>query len=669
MKFIKTLCLFLSIFFLFGIISCSNSTDTPNEQTESETPNSSNVISSDGGTVTVSDKLSIKIPENALSEDTEISANYISDISDGNSGVTKDSIPLNFLSMAEFGPSGTQFSVPAEVTLELGKTPANKEVSIYCFNEEEKIWCYEGSASVNGTKATFNVSHFSKYVAMDITPGMMDYFDVLVKAYAPDDAKIISEFKDYLVNECDVMEYITIWKGFYYRPRHLLVSGDYYNNGVENENSLVDTSGKEYDEKNTLFSITGSSTSCSSEYYKKVEEAKNSSENKYVSRCLASIQYEMIEPEISVTATNTELKVGESCQLRIWCIDPQGDLDLNDYPLSITTNNSFSVSKTKVTTDAEGRAEVTVTRNSNEEGKITVTFDEKDTDGNPVTSSCVYTFDEIAEGNNFNVVLTYKSTYFVEEAPGSSIMYGTQEDFNCPDHSFECEVLIKGNYEIVPLSDSVKNSEIGKAGNVNSVVIGSATFKGNPSKTKYDYPSSHEKYISHNEYLGDATTEYTCTYSASIKYNDKSVNLIGLLFNDGKIKMSLRENCEPEKYRNVTEAQLMDLFLYCSDIDLDLADEYADTDKGVISEKITITSKGTLFNEPFNDSNDLNKNICPMAYISTSSSKGTHLLSVNSTQTEENNIYIPIDDMNIPSGYYTQQTDLSFEFIDATITF
>ena len=134
----------------------------------------------------------------------------------------------------------------------------------------KKIWKYVCPGQVEGTKAKFNVNHFSKYSALDITPAMMDYFDVLVKAYAPDDTKIISEFKDYLINDCDVMDFITIYNDFYYRPRNLLVSGDYFKNGVENKNTLADFYGEEIDESKTLYGITASSTS-QSEYIKKVD--------------------------------------------------------------------------------------------------------------------------------------------------------------------------------------------------------------------------------------------------------------------------------------------------------------------------------------------------------------------------------------------------------------
>lgn len=657
--------------FVLSVCSCVKITSTPSKKSDGnkESPAVTKLIDEKGGSLQVEDKLEIKIPENALLAATEISAKFVNEIPEEINDDGEKTIPVNFMGMAEFGPSGTVFEEPVEVSLELGKVPANGEVSIYCFDEEEKIWKYVCPGQVDGTKAKFNVNHFSKYSALDITPAMMDYFDVLVKAYAPNDTKIISKFKDYLINECHVMDFITIYGDFYYRPRNLLVSGDYFKNGVENKNTLADFYGEEIDESKTLYGITASSTS-QSEYIKKVQAGKASStENIYLSRCLASIQYEMIEPEIDLSVTNTELKKGESCELTIWCTDPQSDLDLDKYPLSIKTTSAFSVSKTNVTTDEQGRATVTVTRKSDEEGTITVSFNEHDTDGNPVSSSSTFTFDKNTDGINFKVVIDYKNIVIAEQ--DSTFARGEIVEQECPDHSFNCQVEIEGDCELVPLNDELKNDEMVKMSGIKNIVLGKATLKGVPSKTKYSYPDAYEKDVLSNSYLGDKVFLYNRSWDVSVAYNDKTVGVIGLLFNDGTIRMSLNENCNPEKYRNLTKNSIHNFMMACSMLDGDTVEEYQDTNKGVVSEKVTTTIKDYVDNEPSEDNGyyTFYYNVYPTACLVTKYEKGTKSIEVSPLNESENYIEIPIDYMVALNWVNCKASDLSLESIEGTITF
>lgn len=669
MKFLKNCSVvFIISVLLIGAVSCSNASDGSSAPPVPEKPKSSSkTISNEGGVVSVSDKLSINIPIGALSEETNITAKYINTLSDSITEVTKEAIPLNYMSIAEFEPSGTQFAIPAEVSIELGKTPINQEVSIYCFNEEEKTWNYVGSAQVNGTKANFAISHFSKYAALDVTPAMMDHFDTLVNLYAPDDSTIISKFKDYLVNDCHVMDYITDWGSFYYRPRHLLVSGDYYKNGVENKATLADIYGSEYDPSKTLHAITASSTS-QSEYIKRVNEGKVSSEeNLYVSRCLVDIQYEMIEPKISLSVTKSELKKGESCTLNIWCKDPQSSLDLDGYPLSISSTNAFSVSKSSVTTDSTGRAEITITRKNTSSGTITVSFNQKDTDGFTVSSKETLSFDEVSDGNKFKVVVDYKSTIFAEPTK-----FSEDEEIitsECPDHSFECECEINGNYEIVPLSSSLQQLVQGQG--INGIVIGSAKFKADPSKTKSSYPDSTEKYKLFYAEIFTNIYEYNRSWDVDVSYHDTSVGLVGFSYSNGTVRMVLRDDINAEEFRNPDMDKLIEIFEYCAEIDRYDYEKYYGSNLGVVSKKITTTKEDYFNEEPDSDNGSSFEyyNIYPIAIITTTTEKGTKSIDVNPIEESENSIELPMDEMNIAGWGRASPSELSYEFVDGTVTF
>lgn len=75
---------------------------------------------------------------------------------------------MNFLGAAEFGPSGTVFKEPVEVSMKLTKVPNGSEISVFCYDEENKIWDYVTEATCEGDIAKFKVTHFSTYKCLDI---------------------------------------------------------------------------------------------------------------------------------------------------------------------------------------------------------------------------------------------------------------------------------------------------------------------------------------------------------------------------------------------------------------------------------------------------------------------------------------------------------------------
>ena len=142
--------------------------------------------------------LGLNIPEGALTNNTNISIEYVNDDQQLSSEPA-----MGFLGAAEFQPSGTNFSQPVQVSINLTEIPSNDKISVFCYDEVNRIWDYVTEANCVGKKATFSITHFSKYQCLDITPDMLaKYVDIVNQAQSQNksDAWITSTYKDYLVD-------------------------------------------------------------------------------------------------------------------------------------------------------------------------------------------------------------------------------------------------------------------------------------------------------------------------------------------------------------------------------------------------------------------------------------------------------------------------------------
>ena len=179
-----------------------------------------------GGTINDTDNnLSINIPQGALDSTTSISATYVDEPS-----LIGDNPAMNFMGAVDFGPSGTVFDEPVEVTIKLAKTTYHNKLSVFCYDEVNDLWDYVTNASVSGGNATFSVNHFSRYKCLDITDDMLNKFVELVHTAQDsgyDDAWIIGNYEDYLINDKHVMDEYAIYDGLYYEACGLFISGRY----------------------------------------------------------------------------------------------------------------------------------------------------------------------------------------------------------------------------------------------------------------------------------------------------------------------------------------------------------------------------------------------------------------------------------------------------------
>lgn len=373
--------------------SCDNknnssqpSNDSNNNQTQTGTntnppKNNDKVekgIGSAGGEVKdESTGLSLTVPTGALSSNTNITIECIND-----ERLLSSEPVMDFLGAAEFQPSGTTFSKPVTVSMNLTKTPKNSNLAVFCYYETDDVWEYVTDATINGNKATFEITHFSKYQVKDRTKDFLNEYTNIVrhaKANNMSDAEITEAFRDYLVNDKHIMDQYTTFNGYWYEPCGLKINGNYQINGKQGDSEALshrEGENNKIGDKYGLCEIDGATSNRQAE--------KSASQSSEIIDVLVIVEYSIIKPDIELTASKTKLSKGESATVNIRChytnvanfYDEYKDLDLAGYMLTITRPTHFTVDKTSVLTDSSGRASFTVTAKEDDEAEtITVNFD------------------------------------------------------------------------------------------------------------------------------------------------------------------------------------------------------------------------------------------------------------------------------------------------------
>lgn len=112
------------------------------------------------GTVQLGD-VTISIPEGALDGSAKLTAQVMDQEAQPS--------PLGgFVGGVQLGPSGTVFQKPVQVTIPIDSVGANAKLAVYYWNEREDCWESAGKATLAGDKASFQVTHFSKYAVVDL---------------------------------------------------------------------------------------------------------------------------------------------------------------------------------------------------------------------------------------------------------------------------------------------------------------------------------------------------------------------------------------------------------------------------------------------------------------------------------------------------------------------
>ena len=375
----KILTLILTITLLSCFTGCGKKKDVnPDEKVTYEPVKKE--IGPSGGVIKDAN-VKLDIPKGALSNNTEISSQYVS-----YTGEISDDISNQFIGGAIFGPSGTTFEKPVSVSLKLTKKPINKTLSVFCYDEENDVWDFVTEAKVKDGKANFEVVHFSKYKALDTSPEMYAKFVELVhyaKANKMDDAWIKDTYTNYLVNEKHVLDYYAEFCGLYYEPCGVSVSGFYHIDGKEgNPNDLITLVGKTNMVGNKYgLTLDGSLHISTNEFNLKRGKIHEYQEIIHVD---VGLYYNMIKPTIDVTPGSGKLKAGKSLSVNVHCHYPNPtnilfpDFDLPYYNLTFPyILNHLTLDRREMYTDLNGNAHFKITSLDGKAEQVKVMFYEE----------------------------------------------------------------------------------------------------------------------------------------------------------------------------------------------------------------------------------------------------------------------------------------------------
>ena len=357
----------------------TNVDETPIDHPENSTPRAKpeliphepivKSISVTGGELGEEDEnLSISFPAGALKQAKEITATYVDEPS-----FINDKPLMNFMGAVEFGPSGTTFDEDVQVTMKLSRDTNNyyPDLSVFCYDEANDIWDYvsDASYSYSTKEATFTVRHFSKYQCLEITPAMLNRFNDLVyeaKTNGYDDAWIMSNYEDYLVNEERVMDYYTEYEGLWYEPCGLYIHGDYQLNGVKGDPNVLNKQVGETNKVGNRYGLCkiGGQIVSSQEY----DTAKQNGTTQDLIDVSVSLDYKMIKPNIDINCAHAVLEKGETTYASVLThyVNPNNqtfpDFALPNYPLTLPYQlKHFSTDVDELTTNASGRGEFQIT--------------------------------------------------------------------------------------------------------------------------------------------------------------------------------------------------------------------------------------------------------------------------------------------------------------------
>ena len=292
----------------------NNNNNSVNYETVTKT------IGADGGEIKDKDSnIEVNIPAGALSGNKNISVQYV-----GEAATFSEAPTINFLAGAEFGPSGTTFDKPVEVSLKLDKTPINKELSIFCYDEVNNVWDFVTPAKVKNQVATFEITHFSKYQCLDLSITTFDQYVYIVREACngtKSDQWISDTYLDYLLNDIHIMDYYSEHMGYVYRAKGFIVDGEFEVFGRKNDPNKTQF---QYGESNQIgyasrcgYTIDAGLLSSYQEFVKQRDKAaQENQEIIYVGMC---IYYDLVKPIIDVKAAETTLRKNESTVVTVHC--------------------------------------------------------------------------------------------------------------------------------------------------------------------------------------------------------------------------------------------------------------------------------------------------------------------------------------------------------------
>lgn len=523
----NTIIAFLFLLVTTVIFACGDSSSNPSSpdssaKSEKTQPTADKVsgsatIGTKGGTVKAGSAASIKIPAEALDKDKKISVKYIPSLS------SKDDAPsFSFLGEIEFGPSGTKFKKDAEVTMKLSRTPSNSTISVFHYDEKNKIWDYVTDATVTDNTVNFKIKHFSKYRCVDISPEVLNkYFDIVkaAKKNKTSDKQITQSYADYLKNDVKVMDSYVEQNDHLYKACGFRIDGAYYINGEEGDpNELSKKFGKSNKKGNKYgLSKIGSSIYSYADYEKKADGAKESQD---IISIGVIIDYEPVEAyKISGhIEENLEFQFEPSKEMfNIWQEEPlitttsKGKIKLKvdyDFQGIIQLVDGTATGTIKfANAEASLSTEKLILKASADDGHAVATYTFFTTSNLKKINSPNYTISATLSDNKYNIT--------INDIPENIL------SINGPTHA-KADVYVLGHHEVVELTlNSKLNMEINSDKPLLNFELaeGTKTYTSTKFKDNYSINLSYEgEHFSFEEYFTPANYKNSTKQTITIEY-------------------------------------------------------------------------------------------------------------------------------------------------------
>ena len=528
-----------------SLILPSCSCDAKNDSESTQTPSTkeysvvTKTIGTNGGQVKDEESyLGLNIPAGALKGDTNITAQYV-----GEPAKFSSAPILGFLCGAEFGPSGTVFEKPVQVTLKLDKAPINDQLSVAYYDEENKLWECAAEATYSNNQVTFEVTHFSKYQVLDLPISVFNQYVYTVREAIrtnKSDSWITQTYLEYLLDDIHVMDYYGEYNGYVYYPVGFQINGQYAIDGKESDNNETTY---RYGELNhaefsstTDYCLYGSMFSSYQEFKRQREQAAQ--ENQEIIDILLVVYYKMCKPIIDLTAPDTKLKKGESTTVTLHChyrdsdnyFPNLRDIDLPYYKLTISDGLShLKVDKKELTTNENGVDTFRVTSKDGKEETITVIFD------------VAGEYGQHAEGTIF----------FGEDKPGKYSFSGSIKQEVTGDYCWSETSRTRGDGNGGTITDTIDKGMLTVT--IEYPIEGTITFDGertcegdfkmgpvqvklNVTKAKWDYVLDHPFDSNKYMYYEHNVTTVSLFESQNITINEvPEIDFYGMKYTDQEI--------------------------------------------------------------------------------------------------------------------------------------
>lgn len=375
---------FIAAISALAILSCTKTQNPPEE--EERPVVGSDTITPEGGVYDLG-AVKLEVPEGAVDNNVEVRVEYAAfapspDSFKDDNGVVVG-LPGNALAKIEFGPDGVSFKKP--VTVEFPAPPVTPaELSVLYFDEDAGAWQLQRDVTISGSKASFQISHFSTYVPCRVGLAQLSRFPSYVDAgisAGKSNEDIVSDFHSYLLNGegRDVFNEPKFIRGLWYTPMSSLCSGAWavHADGLDSEPDydVIEGRGEPFPEDGSFYGeqtiISYLSSYDKEDVFRKViqettiEEKRETQMKLYYT--LFSLYYRLAKPRLEASVSGKLEKKGDEATVTVTLdvpIPKTGEYAAwPDAELTVYSSDpsAVAVSENSITTDGEGKATFKIT--------------------------------------------------------------------------------------------------------------------------------------------------------------------------------------------------------------------------------------------------------------------------------------------------------------------